>query len=163
MCSRHEQRSVSQFLVAEKHKPCEICRRMWFVWRTFSFLYPPPQNVYKSAKHQFITRSMCKKKKITVYGVETDWLSIKEKVPGAVFSKGSQADGFLGHERTHHQWFPWKKCNCKHCFLLLTPLAKFTLFIDWPIYIYFKIYIFSSLDQQYILKIDIKSLNLWNE
>ena len=33
--------------------------------------------------------------------------------------------------RTHHNWFPWKKCNCKPCFLLITPLATLTLFIEW--------------------------------
>ena len=68
----------------------------------------------------------------TVHGVEMHWLSDKEKVPGVAVSKEGHVDSLLGHEETHHCWSPWKKCKCKEYFLLLTPLAKFTLFIKWP-------------------------------
>ena len=53
----------------------------------------------------------------TVHGVKTHWHSSKEKVPGTVVSKEGHADSVLKHEMTHHYWFPWKKCNCKQCFL----------------------------------------------
>ena len=46
-------------------------------------------------------------------GVETHWISGKENVPGAVVSKEGNADGLLGHERTHHYWFPSNRCNWK--------------------------------------------------
>ena len=37
----------------------------------------------------------------TVHGMETHWLSSKEKVPGAAVSKESHAVSLLEHERTH--------------------------------------------------------------
>ena len=46
-----------------------------------------------------------------VHGVETHWLSCKENILGAVVSKEGYADSVLRHERTHHYWFPPKKCN----------------------------------------------------
>ena len=64
------------------------------------------------------------------------WLS--KKVPGTVVSKEGHADSLLGHERTHYNW---KKCNFKQYFLLPTPEAKFTLFIEWLSYIYIYIYV----------------------
>ena len=42
----------------------------------------------------------------SVHEVETHRLSGKEKVLGAVVSKEGHADSLLGHERTHHYWFP---------------------------------------------------------
>ena len=45
----------------------------------------------------------------TVYGVEIRWLSGREIIPDAVVSKEGHADSYLGHERTHHYWFPWKE------------------------------------------------------
>ena len=66
----------------------------------------------------------------TVHGVETHLLSGKEKVLDAAFSKEDNADSVLEHWGTHHYWSPWKNCNCKHCFLLSTTKAKFTLFIE---------------------------------
>ena len=74
--------------------------------------------------------------KKTVHGVKTHWLSSKEKVPGAIVSKEDNADSLLGYVRTHPYLFAWKSQNCKKCYLLPTPLAKFSLFIEWPFYIY---------------------------
>ena len=65
----------------------------------------------------------------TIGGVKTHWLSGNEKVLVTVVNKEGDADSVLGHERTHHYWFLWKRCNCKQCFLLQTLQAKFTLFI----------------------------------
>ena len=50
---------------------------------------------------------------------------VKKKVP----DKG-HAESLLWHERNHHYWFP-----CKQWFLLLNPLATFTLYIEWPLYL----------------------------
>ena len=52
------------------------------------------------------------------------------QVPGAVVSKEGYADSILGHERMPHKWFSWKRGNCKQCFLMLTPSAKFSLFTE---------------------------------
>ena len=56
----------------------------------------------------------------TFHGVETHWLSGKEKVLGIADSKGAHADSLLGYERTHHYLFPWKKYHSKQYFLLPT-------------------------------------------
>ena len=58
----------------------------------------------------------------TVQWVEIQWLSGKEKVMVVAVNEES----ILGHEKTHLYWFPWKKCHSNHCFLLPTPLAKFS-------------------------------------
>ena len=82
----------------------------------------------------------------TVHEVETHRLPSKEQVPGIAVSKEGHAVYILGHEKSHHYWFPWKSYNC---FLLPTPLAKFTLFIKWTIYVcmcvcvYIYIYIYN--------------------
>ena len=44
------------------------------------------------------------------------WLSGKENIPVAAVSKDGYVDLCLGHERTYHNWFPWKRWNCKQCF-----------------------------------------------
>ena len=75
----------------------------------------------------------------TVYGGETQWLSGKEKVINAAVSKNGHADSFLEHERTHHNWFPSKRWNCKQCFLLPNHLSRF---IYWIILLYIYIYIY---------------------
>ena len=80
--------------------------------------------------------------KDTVHGAETHGLSSKEKVPGIVVKKG-HGNRLLEHERTHHYWFPQKRCNCKWSILLLTPNAKSTTFIEWPLYIYIYICIYT--------------------
>ena len=58
--------------------------------------------------------------KKTVDGVGTCWLSIKEKVLGAVVNKGDHADRLLRHEKNHLYWLPWIGCHCKRCFQLPT-------------------------------------------
>ena len=49
----------------------------------------------------------------TVEGVETYWLSSKEKVLDTVVNKKGDANILLGHERVHHNWFSWKSSNFK--------------------------------------------------
>ena len=49
----------------------------------------------------------------TVHGLEAHRLSSKENIPGALVSKEVYADSILGHERTHHYWFSFKKYNCE--------------------------------------------------
>ena len=49
------------------------------------------KNVNKRAKHGFVQN--------TVHGVETHWLSRKEKVMGTAVRKESHADSLLRHER----------------------------------------------------------------
>ena len=56
---------------------------------------------------------LCAWVKKIVLGVETPWLSGKEKVQGAAVSKEGHAYSLLGHERSHHYWFSWKRCVCK--------------------------------------------------
>ena len=43
----------------------------------------------------------------TIHGVETQWLSSKEKVLGEAVSKVGHADSDLGHDRICHYWFHW--------------------------------------------------------
>ena len=57
----------------------------------------------------------------TVYGVETQWLSCKQKVLGTAVSKESDTDNLLKHERTHHYWFLWKKVQLE----TMLPTANF--------------------------------------
>ena len=59
--------------------------------------------------------------KKTDQGVETQGLSSKEKVSGAVVSKEGHPDNLLGHERTQHYLFPGEQCNGKQCFWLQIP------------------------------------------
>ena len=70
-----------------------------------------------------------------VHGVKIHWLFNIEKVPGAVVSKEGHAESILGHEKTHHYWFSWKRCNYNQWFIFPTPHVKFTLFIEWPYYL----------------------------
>ena len=72
--------------------------------------------------------------KKTVHGMKTYRLSGKEKIPDTAVNK-DDTNSFLEYERTHHYWFPWKKYNCKQCFLMPTLDAKFALFIEWSKYI----------------------------
>ena len=60
-----------------------------------------------------------------------NWLLGKEKVLGAVVSK-DYTDCLLEYITTHRNLLPWKTCNY---FLLLTPKAEFTLFIEKCLYI----------------------------
>ena len=91
-----------------------LLKNMQYVcWSMFLSKY-----VYKEAEHGFVTASLIKK---TINVEETYWLSGKEKVLGTAVSKEGHADSHLGHERTHHYWFLWDRCNYKQCFLLPTP------------------------------------------
>ena len=80
------------------------------------------KDVYKWAKYGFATMSLILKDS------ETHWISGDKKVPGTAVSKEVDADSLQERGRTHHYWFPWKKYNCKQCFLLPTPKTKFILF-----------------------------------
>ena len=51
-----------------------------------------------------------------VDGGETQWLSSKEKIPGAAVNKEGLVDGLLRHDRSYHPQLFWKKC-----FLLPAP------------------------------------------
>ena len=64
--------------------------------------------------------------KQTVHREKTLKLSGKKKVLGAAVSK-DYTDSVLGHQQTYHKGFPWKRSNCKQCFLLPTSKTKFTL------------------------------------
>ena len=63
--------------------------------------------------------------KKSVHGVETDWLSIKDKVPDTAFSKEGHTDSVLGYEKTPCYQILGKRCNCKQWFLLPTPKVIF--------------------------------------
>ena len=104
--SRPEQRAVMGFLIAEKCKPSEIYQRMCDV-----------QMFTNRLSMGLPLRAWVKK---TVYGMETERLSSKEKILSAVVSKEDHADNVLGYERIHHYWFSWKRCNYKQYFLLPT-------------------------------------------
>ena len=52
-------------------------------------------------------------------------ISDKETTPGAAVGKEEHAESLLGHEKTHQYWF-FKRCDCKQYFLMPTHLAKFT-------------------------------------
>ena len=71
----------------------------------------------------------------TVCGVDTHTESmVKKTFLGVEVSKEGDADSLVGHEKNHHYWFSWKRCNCDQCFLLSNPKVKFTL-VEWPSYI----------------------------
>ena len=72
--------------------------------------------------------SWARVEKIVHGGKYTDSLV---KILGTAVSKEGNADTHLWHERTCLYWFPFKRCNCKQCFLLPTPMAKVTLFIEY--------------------------------
>ena len=56
--SKLEQRSVINFLLAEKCKPCEIYRRICNVYGETCF---SEKSVHKSARHEFATKSLSQK------------------------------------------------------------------------------------------------------
>ena len=74
------------------------------------------KNVYKWVKYAFVTMSW-KNSPLRW----THRLSSKEKVLDAVVSEEGNVDSLQRNERINNYWFPWKKCNCKQCFLLPTP------------------------------------------
>ena len=65
----------------------------------------------------------------TDHGLETHWLSAKEKILGTEVSKEGQADNILKHERPHHYWLLWKRCNHKWCFLLQHTLSNMSSYL----------------------------------
>ena len=60
-----------------------------------------------------------------------------------------------------HDFFE-KKYNSKQCFPLPTPKAKFTLFLDWLIYIYEKVYLGSIFSFKDVWLNKIESLLFWS-
>ena len=114
-CFRLKQRSVIKFLLVEKSKPYEIYRKICDVHREECF----SQKMFANRLNMGLSLSAWIKK--TVHGVETHWLSSKEKVPDAAVTKDSDVDSLLGQKRTHHYWFLWKRCNHKQYFLLPIP------------------------------------------
>ena len=113
-CFKLEQRSFMKFLMAEKCKPCEIRE----------------EYVICMEKHCLV--KCFESKRQWKHEVETHWVFGKEKILGTVVSNEGHAVTVLWHERTHLYWFPWKRWNCKQCFLLPISKAKFTLFLEWP-------------------------------
>ena len=83
-----------------------------------SYLFALSLNIWGMEKHIFSHKMFTKGEHIdlslwarvekTIHGVETHWLSRKEKVPGVALSKEGQADCPLEHERTHNYSFCWK-------------------------------------------------------
>ena len=63
-------------------------------------------------------------------------LKQRKKILGAEVSKKGDADNLLRYGRNHFYFFPWKRCNYKQSFLLSTPLAKFSLFIEGTLYVF---------------------------
>ena len=94
---------------------------------------------------------------------------IKKKFLGTVVSKEGHADdSLLGHEKTHHSWFSWKRCNCElllianilgkiHLIYWMTLLYMLCHSICYPnfIYIYIYIYMSSFINIEYSLFINI--------
>ena len=91
------QRSAIRFLMAEKCKPCEIYKTC---------------DVYEKAcfsqktNRQNMGLPLLARVENTVHGMETDWLSGREKVSATVISKEGHTDSLLEHEKTHNYWFP---------------------------------------------------------
>ena len=112
---RLEQRSVINFLVAEKCKPCEIYWRINDLYGEESF----SQKWF--TKWQNIGLPLWEWVGKTVYGVEIDWLSGKKQVLGASRMKDLHADSLQWQQRDYHYWFSWKKGKSKQCLKLPTP------------------------------------------
>ena len=81
-----EQTSVIKIFLAEKYKQYGVHRNM--LWS---------KNVYKWVRYRFAAINMSWK---TVHGVETHWLSDKEKVLSPAVSKEGHADSLHGHKKT---------------------------------------------------------------
>ena len=67
----------------------------------------------------------------TVHGMEIHRFPGKEKVLGAEAIKEGHADSLLEHERTHNDWFHWKRC-----FIMAIPEVNKTHLIYWTIFIF---------------------------
>ena len=94
LCFWLEQRSGMKLLVAEKCKPCEINWRIYNVCREICFSKKDFTN------SQNMGLPLCIWVKITIQGVETDWLTGKEKVSSLEVSKEGHADSLPGQDRT---------------------------------------------------------------
>ena len=105
--SRHEQRSVIKFLVAEKCKPYEIHRKICDVYQEACF----SPNVYKWTKHWFAATNLSEKDS------PLDFL-VNKKFRMQQSAKKVMLTEF--HIMKGPIIFPWKRCNCKQCFLLPT-------------------------------------------
>ena len=128
-CSRFEQRLVIKFLVDEKCKACEIYGRMFDVFREVCL----NQKMFTNRLNMSLLLWAWTKK--TVHGVGTVTLQQRKSTRWSAVNKESHTETLLRYDRTYHYWFPWKRCNSKQYFLLSNPLAKFILFIEWPLYL----------------------------
>ena len=63
---------------------------------------------------------------------------IKKKFQIQLCVKKVMLTVFWDMKNIHHYWFSLKRCNSKQYFQLPTPKAKFTLFIEWPLYMVLK-------------------------
>ena len=94
-CSKIEQRSVIRFL---------------YDWDVKMMMFTENHVLIKQIFTNDLNMSLPLKTWIeqAVNGVETHWLFGKEKVKRVM-----HADSFMGLERTHDNWFPWKGCGYK--------------------------------------------------
>ena len=92
-CSWLKRRSVIKCLVAENCKPCEIYRRISYVYREASF--NNKKQMLKNGLNMGLPQRAWVKK--TVHG-----FSGKEKVPVVVCSKESYGDSLLRYNSIHH-------------------------------------------------------------
>ena len=102
--SRLEQTSMINFFLVEKCKPCEIYWRMFNVYGEACF------NQKMFINGLIMGLSLRGRVEKTVHGVEIHWLWGKKGLD-IVVSKESLADSVLGHKRSNHYWFPWKRCD----------------------------------------------------
>ena len=68
--------------------------------------------------------------------------TVHEEKTHAEVSKKGHADSLLGYERIHYLLISLKKVQLWAVFPLANSMTKFTLFIEWPLYIYIYIYIY---------------------
>ena len=100
-CSGLEQSSFSKFLMPKQWKQCEEkC-----VMHTEKHVFV--KSVYKLIKCRLPTTSQCKKKqsiewKHTYFPEKSFWHSDQCR-------RLYCTDSLLGHERTYHYWFSWKR------------------------------------------------------
>ena len=61
-----------------------------------------------------------------VHEVEIDGHFVIRTVLDAAANKEDNTGHLLKHERTHRDWYPWKRCNSKQCYLF-DPYLSFTV------------------------------------
>ena len=91
-----EQRSVIRVLVAEKCKPYEIYERMCDVNEEAYF----NQKMFTNQLNIGLPQQA--RVEMTVHGMETHWLSCKEKVSGSAVSKEGHADMLLRQRKYNY-------------------------------------------------------------